>query len=106
MTSPDYEGLAERLEKYWRVREGEDGAFDAVTFKDVYANPDGPEAAAALRSLQEENGRMREALEAVLASTVGPKVGGGDGGTHVLVAPHPDALRAARAALSSGSEQQ
>lgn len=44
--------------------------------------------------------RLRRALENVLASTVGPEVGAGDGGTFILRSPSPDALRRARAALT------
>ena len=58
------------------------------------------EAADTLERQAAEIERLREALENVLASTVGPEVGAGDGGTFILRSPSPDALRRARAALT------
>ena len=54
-----------------------------------------------LRLILSANREMRAALEALLASTCGPAVGCGDGGTFVICPPSPDALRKARSALTT-----
>ena len=58
-TTPDYAELIERLEKVEPDTPGE-----GVTR--YYRNPDGPGAAAALRTLQEENEALADALRGVL----------------------------------------
>ena len=93
MTTPDIAGLCERL----RAVESS-GHGDVTT--NWHRNPDGPPAADTLERQAAEIERLREALENVLASTVGPEVGAGDGGTFILRSPSPDALRRARAALT------
>lgn len=65
-----------------------------------------PDAIAAkMAGLSAEREGLREALEALLASTVGPKVFGGDGGTFVVSPPSAGAIRQARAALTQGESR-
>ena len=95
MNTPDIAGLCERLRR-------KAGFNDPVTgeYVNFPTQPDGPQAADTLERQAAEIERLREALENVLASTVGPEVGAGDGGTFILRSPSPDALRRARAALT------
>jgi hypothetical protein len=57
-----------------------------------------------LRALLLDYQERGRALEELLASTVGPEVGAGDGGTFVIQPPSPDALRRARATLKGKSQ--
>lgn len=64
-TAPDYDGLIERLTKVESSNDG-GGPLDigSVT-TNWYRNPDGPEAAAAIRELVAEREGLREALDEI-----------------------------------------
>jgi hypothetical protein len=91
MTPDDMEGRTRALAAWLNSSTHEPWAFSSA------------QAATDLRALLLDYQERGRALEELLASTVGPEVGAGDGGTFVIQPPSPDALQRARATLKGKS---